>query len=150
MNLLSRVLLISATWLAASFCANHAAAQVTPIPGTGCPNSTPTLTSAPNIGTTMSIGHQFPCNSPGGFGVVAVGAQMANVTVQSCFNGPCVIGVLPSFLMITPITARVQLAIPNDPALVGVCIFAQASCLFTRPPPACISNVHQAVQICIQ
>lgn len=127
-------------------------AQVTAIPGTGCPGYTPTpVLGSPTVGGFITVQHAMSCTGgPITYpAVVAIGVTQTSTPFLACLSPtPCVIGVVPFHLEIGLGSVSWQYSIPNLPALSGACFLAQSTCIFS--PPDCIVRMHQAVRICIQ
>lgn len=141
------------TLLTLAATAGLAVAQVTPIPGTGCPGVQPTGVSPsnPTIGNSILIANVQTCT--GGpityNAMIAIGVQPASVSLPQCVTGQaCVVGVTPFHILITPGFAQWNFQVPNNPALSGTCFLAQATCIFAPPP--CPVRMQPAVQVCIQ
>lgn len=119
-------------------------AQVTPVAGTGCGQSTTSVQFAPQIGQQIVITNPFVCFLQ--TALVAIGtAAPTPVPWTGCANTSCPVGVLPIALQFNVGYASMAVQIPNDPGLIGFCFRAQTACMSAT----CISP-DRAVDICVQ
>lgn len=121
------------------------AAQVTPIPGSGCAlPATTVVLGSPQAGNTILISNPFATACLLQTAVVIAGLPQPTPWTN-CIGSPCTIAVFPVVFAIGLVVAALPVQIPNDPGLVGFCFDAQSGCL----SPTCI-NVDRAVRICVQ
>lgn len=152
-----RSLLVAVLFCAASL-SPSLSAQVVPIPGTGCANqSQAPFGGTPTPGGSITVASsQFPCNTPGTSGFVAISLSCTAAPPQNwgCFGplNPCVF-LIPDISVSAPIRTSLTITIPNNPALVGAQFCVQSGCLatFLPPPPlaACFQQLNQALQVTI-
>lgn len=130
------------TLAVAALAAASLAAQVTVVPGTGCAQSTTFVQGTPAVGQTIQIVNPFFCLFQ--YAIVAVGTPTL-VPWLNCSAQSCAIGVAPVDAALSVGTVTYNLAIPNNPALVGFCFRAQSACMTAT----CLAP-DRAVQICVQ
>ena len=150
--------LLTAVVLCAAVVSPNLSAQIVPIPGTGCANQS----QAPFGGSSMVGGSftvassQFPCNTPGTSGFVAVSLSCTTAPPQNwaCFAplNPCVF-LIPDLAVSAPIRTSLTINIPNNTALIGAQFCVQSGCLATLLPPpplaACFQELNQALQVTV-
>lgn len=129
-------------------------AQITYIPGTGCKNAINTpIGGQPKLGQNLSISAvQLPCNSPGTWAFVLLNfscSRIPNLMFGCGGSSPCTM-LLPADLSVfKPITANLNLSIPNDSKLVGAQFCVQGGC-FTTFGGFCVFPLNTIAQIKIQ
>lgn len=141
-----RSLLLCAALLAAPL-----AAQVTPIPGSGCPGAPPcNVTGTPQLGTTICFDKQPPC-PPGSLPFIIFGTEflppLPILPPLACSptGAPCFLACNPVATFGLP---RLCLRIPLNRALVGQCFCIQCGCVEQNPLGICL-NLCQALRVCI-
>ena len=117
-------------------------AQVIPVPGTGCGNAVTQVQGTPTLGQRVSVTNPFPCflTTP----ITVIGLPTV-IPWRGCSNQPCPVGVIPVLSTIGGIVNSTILVIPNDPALIGICVRAQSGCYTST----CI-QLDRAVDICVR
>jgi hypothetical protein len=135
--------------LAAAVClgsARRAAAQCSPIPGTGCPGQTSVVcNTAPMIGTNFTFTCPTTC-FPSPAQVIIIGTPMPPLPLPSppmCATG-CTLGCQP---ITSQPGSTLTLAIPNNPVLVGLQLCLQ--CLCQVAGTTCFT-ISQATLVVIQ
>ena len=131
--------------------ANLLGAQCAPIANTGCPNTAaPTCSAAPRIGQRLTIDCPARSCAPAQTSFFAAGTPLRSpITIGApltCQGARCAVGCDPIFLL-APSTG-IPVALPNDPALVGVDLCVQCGCLDLNRPP-CLT-ITQATRVTIQ
>jgi len=145
--MLRRLSLLPAAILALFALSPTAAAQVRPVPNTGCPNAPyPTTTGNPAIGQGFGI-IAAPCRTLLGqpFIVLGVPGLSAVVPMPPACEARCVLECRP--LIVLP-QASFRTIIPNDRTLVGGTLCSQTGCVESGRPAACI-YLHGALGITI-
>src|SRR5690606_27244341 len=113
--------------------ASFVSAQVTPIPGSGCPGASPVATQGnPSIGGRIAFDWQcgareVPALAFGGILQPAISLP----TSLTCTRVACILAVRP--VVVVPgapnAVLSVPVMIPNDPSLVGAAVGVQGLCV---------------------
>ncbi len=131
-----------------------ASAQISYLNGTGCKNAanTPVVGSS-KIGQTLTVAaSQLPCNSPGTFAFVLLNfscGTIPNLMFGCGQSNPCTMMAPIDLSFFKPITASVNLPIPNDTMLIGGTFCVQGGCLSTFGG-TCVAPLGVIAQIKIQ
>ena len=138
-----------ASWLAVLALASPAAAQLSNIAGSGCPGSGFVATGGSvQVGQTLFLG--YSCQSALEFPQLLTGVEITPTnlpTSLTCGGSPCAVAlqVAGSVSAAPGQTAVLQLAIPNNPTLVGQCFAAQGACF---NPSGC-SELSVGLRFCL-
>ncbi|MCC6784987.1 MAG: hypothetical protein IT457_19220 [Planctomycetes bacterium] len=133
--------------LAIALLAGVSFAQVTTIPGSGCPRApVPQFVGTPGIG--QSIGVICPQSPPPGADFVILGAAGRPIVFDpplACLPG-CVLACDP-LEIVTGNSWRAQ--IPNDRNLIGACFCVQCGSVQRDPTGRACIMLSAALQVCI-
>lgn len=128
-----------------TFLAAAVTAQVSPVPGSGCPGApAPATVGSPAIGQGFGIVAP-PCRSGSGNEFLVLGAPRRAITIPgpiACARA-CNYNV-DAFEVVNGRAWRVS--IPNDRSLIGVVFRAQGGCVERNPAGRCIA-LSQAIDV---
>lgn len=130
MHTSTRLLVATLLFTAPTLSAQTTIAGVTPLPGTGCAFEDPwpiEVTGSASIGNSIKLDPTLPVFTE----AVIVGAKRQDLPLEALFGCGCTL--VPELTLVElGFEVQVELAIPNDPSLIGARVWAQPY-YFTGP-----------------